>query len=131
MQPTDKNLPFAPQFYVGAQTCTVYWSLPAAFKTNLSSLTSVNYSPSQAIACAEKYITANKTKYLEYKNFVSGSLYVPNKPPGLHAKVTDSTKDVSFYTVIGNTSPQSIYLVVGSHSCTVYGVNEQYYTKLQ
>lgn len=33
---TDKNFPFAPQFYVGSQTCKVYWNLPDAFKTNVS-----------------------------------------------------------------------------------------------
>lgn len=126
---TDKNFPFAPQFYVGAQTCSVYWNIPDAFKSDISTLTSVNYSPDQAISCAEKYIDANKTKYLEYKNFIAGSLSVPNKEPGPHAKVTDLSKDVSFYTVIGSSSPQSIYIVVGAHSCTVYGVNEQYYTK--
>lgn len=129
MQPTDKNLPFAPSFYVGAQTCTVYWNLPTVFKTDLLPLTSVNYSPNQAIVCAEKYISANKTKYLEYKNFELESLHVPNEAPGSHAAITNSTKDVLFYSVSGKSSPQNIYLVVGAHSCTVYGVNEQYYTK--
>ncbi len=127
---TDKNFPFAPHFYVGAQTCNVYWDLPEAFKIDISTLTTVNYSPHQAIKCAEKYIDSNKAKYLEYKNFEAGSLSVPNKEAGPHAKVTDLSKDVSFYTVIGNSNPKSLYLVVGAHSCTTYGVNEEYYTKL-
>jgi hypothetical protein len=130
LKPTVQGLPFTPDTYVGAQTCTVYWDLPNTFKTDLASLTSVNYSPDQAITCAENYIVANKTKYQEYKNFVQGSLSVPNKTPSPGANVADSSKDVSTYTVIGNSSPQSIYLAVGAHSCTVYGVNEKYYTKI-
>lgn len=123
---TVEDLPFAPQFYVGAQTCNVYWDLPDRFKTDLSSLLGVKYSPDDAIGCAEEYIDANKTKYLEYADFVPNSLHVPNKQAHTHAKVTESTEDVLFYTVTGS----GVYLVVGAHSCKVYGVNEQYYTAL-
>ncbi len=123
---TDPSFPLETHFYVGAQTCSVYWNLPDSFKNDLPSLNKVEYSPDQAIVCAENYIEANKGKYLEYKNFVKGFLEIPNKAPGMHGRITDFTKDSSFYTVIDG----NIYLVVGAHSCTVYGVNEQYYTKL-
>ena len=126
---TDQNFPYAPQFYVGAQTGTVYWDIPKQFKVNLSSLTRVRYSPDQAIKCAEKYIAANQTEYLEYKNFVPGSLTIPDGAGGLHSAITNHSKDALSYTVIGRSSPNSIYLVVGAHSCTVYGVNEKLYTK--
>ena len=127
MKHKSGRLPVASHFYVGAQTCQVYWQLSEVYKVDDPNLTinGVLYTPLQAVACAEQYITAHRGEYLEYQNYIPGSLRATN-PPGPHAKVDDLSKDWSFYTV----AMRSLYFAVGAHTCTVYPVNEKYYTKL-
>ena len=125
---TEPDFPFGSTFYVGAQTCTVYWKIPKVFKTNISALMRVNYSPAQAVKCAEKYIEANKTKFIEYQEFVPGTLSAPGGVLG-PGNVTGYSKDLQFYIVTGQSRQGGIYLSVGAHSCTVYEVKEELYHK--
>lgn len=127
---SQKPLPYVAHFYVGAQTCSIYWDIPSGFKQNVRDLEKVNYLPNDAKKCAESYLQDNKTKYHEYKNYQPDSLIVQNDIPYSHAKVTENSSDITFYTITGKSTPTNIYLVVGSHSCTVYGVNEKYYSKI-
>lgn len=124
------RFPFGVQITVGAQTCTVYLDPRSIQILKIDdpqlSLADINYTPQQAIACAESYISDHKSEYVEYKNYKQGSLVVPDNTAGSHAAVKDISKEWNFYTVTGG----GVYLVVGAKTCSVYGVNEKYYTKI-
>ncbi|MBI2326849.1 hypothetical protein HYU92_00875 [Candidatus Curtissbacteria bacterium] len=127
-----EKFPFSPNFYVGAQTCNVYWDLPEHFKINDPelSIANIDYSPEEAIECAEKYLKEHRNEYKEYQKFVPGTLVVWGEPSS-SAAIEDLSKDWKFYSIKDKSYPvPKLSLSVGAHTCTVYGTNEKYYTKI-